>query len=40
MYVVPDAQLPIAGDWQLRIEVRRGEFELMTETVSVRVEVE
>ena len=34
------AQLPIAGDWQLRIEVGRGEFELMTQTVSVRVEEE
>ena len=40
MYAVRGAQLPIAGDWQLRIEVRRGEFELLTETVMVRVEEE
>jgi copper transport protein len=37
-YAVNAAQLPIAGHWQLRIEVRRGEFELMTENVMVKVE--
>jgi copper transport protein len=39
-FVVRGAQLPIAGDWQLRIEVGRGEFELLAQTVSVDVEEE
>ena len=38
VFVAPAAHLPIAGDWQLRIEARRGTSELLTGTVSVRVE--
>ena len=39
-FVVREAELPIAGDWELRIEARRGEFELLTETVSVPIREE
>lgn len=31
------AQLAISGDWQLRVEARRGEFESLTQTVSVPI---
>ena len=31
---------PVAGDWQLRIEARRGEFDLFTKTISVPIEEE
>jgi copper transport protein len=34
------ANLSIAGDWQLRIEARRGEFELFTKTISLPIETE
>jgi copper transport protein len=37
---VADAELPIAGNWQLRIEARRGEFELFTETTSIEIREE
>jgi copper transport protein len=36
-YAVHGAQLPLAGDWQLRIEARRGEFEALTRTVSIPI---
>jgi len=36
-FVLRDVQLPIAGTWQLRIEARRGEFELLTQTVSLAI---
>jgi copper transport protein len=36
-YAVHGAQLALAGDWRLRIEARRGEFEALTTTVSVPV---
>ena len=39
-YVVDAANLSLAGDWRLRIEVRRGEFDLFTETISVPIEEE
>jgi copper transport protein len=39
-WVVSGAQLTIAGDWQLRIEARRGEFEVLTQTVSVSIREE
>lgn len=39
-YVVENAQLPLAGDWQLRIEARRGEFELLAQTVSIAIREE
>jgi copper transport protein len=39
-YVVKAADLAPAGDWELRIEARRGQFELFTETVSVPIEEE
>jgi copper transport protein len=37
-WVVRGAILPIAGDWQLRLEVARGEFELDAENLTVPVE--
>ena len=37
-FVASGAQLPIAGDWQLRVEARQGEFDVFTETVSVPIE--
>jgi copper transport protein len=36
-YAVHRAQLGLAGDWELRIEARRGEFEALTGTVSVPI---
>jgi copper transport protein len=36
-YAVHGAQLALAGDWQLAIEARRGEFEALTATVSVPI---
>ncbi|MGH2995345.1 MAG: copper resistance CopC/CopD family protein, partial [Gaiellaceae bacterium] len=39
-YVVQNAQLPLAGAWQLRIEARRGEFDLLTQTVSISIREE
>ncbi len=36
-YSVPGAQLALAGDWQLRVEGRRGEFEALHATVSVPI---
>ena len=38
--VVEAANLSVAGDWQLRIEARRGEFDLFTETITVPIEEE
>jgi hypothetical protein len=38
--VVQDANLSLAGDWRLRIDARRGEFELFSETISVPIEEE
>jgi copper transport protein len=39
-YVAANARLPIAGEWELRIEVRRGEFELLTEKVPIEIREE
>ena len=39
-FVVNGAQLALAGDWQLRIETRRGEFGAATATVSVPIRKE
>lgn len=39
-FMVEAANLQPAGDWQLRIEARRGEFELFTQTISVAIEEE
>jgi copper transport protein len=39
-FVVKAANLSLAGDWRLRIEARRGEFELFTKTISVPIEEE
>jgi copper transport protein len=39
-FMVEAANLQPAGDWQLRIEARRGEFDLFTKTVSVAIEEE
>jgi copper transport protein len=38
--VVEGANLSVTGDWQLRIEARRGEFDLFTKTISVPIEEE
>jgi copper transport protein len=38
--MVQDANLSLAGEWRLRIEARRGEFELFTQTISVPIEEE
>jgi copper transport protein len=37
---VHSAQLALAGDWQLRVQARRGEFEALTATVSVPIRKE
>jgi len=39
-FTVSGAQLPIAGDWQLRVEARQGEFDVFTQTVSVPIDEE
>jgi len=36
-YTVSGATFPIAGDWRLTIEARRGEFQSLTQTVSVPI---
>ena len=36
-FLVHGAQLALAGDWQLRVEVRRGEFNATAATVSVPI---
>jgi copper transport protein len=36
-YAVHGAQLPLAGDWQLRIEARRGEFQALTSTIPIPI---
>jgi copper transport protein len=39
-FVVQRAQLALAGDWQLRVETRRGEFGAASATVSVQIRKE
>lgn len=36
-YAVHGAELALAGDWQLRLEARRGEFEALAATISVHI---
>jgi copper transport protein len=36
-YTTSSATFPFSGTWQLRIEARRGKFELLTQTVSVPI---
>lgn len=36
-YAVHGAELALAGDWQLRLDARRGEFEALTATISVHI---
>jgi copper transport protein len=36
-YLVPDADLTLAGTWTLRIDLRVGEFEALTKSVSVPI---
>ena len=36
-FVIHGAQLALAGDWQLRVEIRRGEFDATAATVSVPI---
>jgi copper transport protein len=37
---VEGADFGLAGDWQLRVEARRGEFDLLTGTTSIRIREE
>jgi copper transport protein len=37
-YVIEGASLSIAGDWELRIEALLGEFDLLTETITVPIQ--
>jgi copper transport protein len=36
-YTTPGGVFPQAGDWQVLIEARRGEFEALTQTVTVPI---
>jgi copper transport protein len=36
-YVIEDASLSIAGEWELRVEALLGEFDLLTETIAVPI---
>lgn len=36
-YTIEGASLSIAGDWELRLEARLGEFDLLTETIIVPI---
>ncbi len=36
-YTISAATVPIPGDWQFRIEIRRGEFESSTQTIPVSI---
>jgi copper transport protein len=36
-YVIEDASLSIAGEWELRLEALMGEFDLLTETIVVPI---
>jgi copper transport protein len=36
-FAVRNAQLPFPGDWQLRVSVRTGEFDLDEQTVSMPI---
>jgi copper transport protein len=36
-YVIENASLSIAGDWELRIEALQGKFDLLTETIAVPI---
>jgi copper transport protein len=36
-YVVREANFGLAGDWQLRVEARRGEFELLTGDTTISI---
>ena len=39
-FIVHGAQLALAGDWQLRVDTRRGEFDAASTTVSVPIRKE
>ncbi len=36
-YTTPGASFPFPGDWQVTIEARRGEFDALTQTVSIPI---
>jgi copper transport protein len=36
-YTTSSAVFPLPGDWRVRIEARRGEFEALTQTVTVPI---
>lgn len=36
-YMIEGASLSIAGEWELRLEARLGEFDLLTETITVPI---
>jgi hypothetical protein len=35
--IATDTQLPLAGDWQLRLDVREGEFDEWSTTIDVPI---
>jgi copper transport protein len=37
-YVIEGASLSIAGEWELRVEALLGEFDLLTETITVPIQ--
>ena len=37
-WVIEDASLSIAGDWELRVQALLGEFDLLTETITVPIQ--
>jgi hypothetical protein len=39
-YVVKRANLSPAGEWEIRVDARRGEFDLYSDTVHVEIEKE
>jgi hypothetical protein len=36
-YTTPRAIFPIAGDWELRLAARRGEFESLRTTIPIEI---
>jgi nitrogen fixation protein FixH len=39
-YVVRRVNLSPAGEWEIRVDARRGEFDLYSDTVEVSIEEE
>jgi copper transport protein len=36
-FAVPGAQLPLPGEWRVRVSIRRGEFDLFEKSVSISI---